>query len=114
MHLNSSIILILVSFFSLTTFIGHQGPRQCCTLYSYLRGARCFPYLGALNLFLSLPQVLLIVVQPVVNGFGQVRGDLGSGLAVARPVATGVFAEIGRGLGDDKDLVNVLVVQLVV
>lgn len=33
---------------------------------------------------------------------------------VARPIATGVLAEVGRRLGDDEDLVDVLVVQLIV
>lgn len=71
-------------------------------------------YLGALKLLLPLPQVLLVVVQPVVDSFGQVGGDLGSGLVVACAVAAGVFADVGRSLGDDEDLVDVLVVQLVV
>lgn len=73
----------------------------------------CF-YLGTFHLFHSLPQVLLIVVQPIVDSFGQVCSDLGAGLVVARPIATGVLSHIGRGLGDDEDLVHILVVQLIV
>lgn len=73
----------------------------------------CF-YLATFHLFHSLPQVLLVVVQPIVDSFGQVRSDLGAGLVVARPIATGVFAEVGGRLGDDEDLVDVLVIQLVV
>lgn len=71
-------------------------------------------YLGTFHLFHSLPQVLLIVVQPIVDSFSQVCSDLGAGLVVARPIATGVLSHIGGGLGDDEDLVDVLVVQLVV
>lgn len=74
----------------------------------------CSSHLTALELLLSFPQVLFVVVQPVIDGFGQVGGDLGSGLMVACAVAAGMLTDVGRRLGDDEDLVNVLVVQLVV
>lgn len=71
-------------------------------------------YLGTLSLLLSCPEVLLIVIQAIVDGFSQVGGDLGAGLVVACPVATRVLAEVRRGLSDDEDLVNVMVIQFIV
>lgn len=71
-------------------------------------------HLAALDLLLSLPQVLFVVVQPVIDGLGQIGCDLGPGLVVSCAVAAGVFAEVRRGLGDDEDLVDILVVKLVV
>lgn len=67
-------------------------------------------HLAIFNLFLSFPQVLFVVVQAVVDGFGQVCSDLGSGLVVACPVAARVLTEARRGLCDDKDLVDILVI----
>lgn len=74
----------------------------------------CWSHLAELNLLLSLPQVLLIVVQPIVDGFGQVCCDLGPGLVTSCAVTTGMLADVRRGLRDNQDLVDVLVVQLVV
>lgn len=72
-------------------------------------------HVGAIQLTLVPgPQVLLIVVQAVVDGLGELGSDFGAGDVVACTVASRVLAQVRWRLCDDQDLVHVAVIQLTV
>lgn len=69
---------------------------------------------GVFGLVRIVPQVLLVVEEPVVDHLGQLAGQLGARCVVARAVASRVLPQVGRRLRHDQDLVDVVVVDLTV
>lgn len=69
---------------------------------------------GVLGLVLVIPQVLLIVEEPIVDHLHQLAGQLGPRRVLPRSVAAGVLPQVGRRLRHDQDLVDVVVIDLAV
>lgn len=69
---------------------------------------------GVLGLVLVIPQVLLIVEEPVVDHLHQLAAQLGARSVLPRSVAARVLPQVGRRLRHDQDLVDVVVIDLAV